>query len=362
MKNSLELGRPFGIKLGIHWTFILLIAWVVAVDLMRGRTLAETLITILFVLVLFVCVVMHEYGHALVAKKYGYPTKSITLLPIGGMANITKMPEKPKQELLITGAGLAVNIVIAAALWGIISTTGGMSVQNLSFEAITWNNFLVLLMAVNILLVIFNLIPAFPMDGGRLLRAILSFRMNREKATKIAMLSGQAFGVIFVFGGIFVNPFLVIIGIFVFIGARMEYEEVRSKSVLEGYTVYDALMKKYTKLNPGEKLKNAVDVMLDTHEESFLVAENDKILGLLTKKDIIKGLSEYGESGEIDRVMRTTFESLRPDMPLLQAFEILKRNKSEVLPVFKDNHLEGVLDMDNVQEFMQVKSAIKEHK
>jgi len=358
MKKSLKLGKPFGIKLAVHWTFLLLIAWVVIMDLTRGRSFNEALWSILFVLVLFVCVTLHELGHALVAKRYGYPTKSITLLPIGGMANIEKMPEKPKQELWITLAGLSVNVVIALVLWGIISTTGGVTTE-MSVQAITSNNFLVLLMIVNVFLVVFNLIPAFPMDGGRILRSILSFKMKREKATRVAMMSGQIFGVLFVFTGIFINPFLVIIGIFVFLGARMEYEEVRSRYVLNGYTVHDVLMKHYTTLSPTDDLKKAVNILLDTREEKFLIAEKEQIFGLLTKKDIIRGLSEHGETVTVDRVMTSTFEALKADMPLIQAFEIMKRNKTDILPVVKEDHLEGVLDLENIQEFIDVKSAMQ---
>ena len=193
MKYSLRIGRPFGIKISIHWTFLLLIAWVVIVGVQQGLNLEQTLLSIFFVLTLFVCVVLHELGHSLAAMHYGADVRSITLLPIGGMANISKMPEKPKQELVVTVAGLAVNVVIAFILFGVISITGGVNPEQMDFTAITTTNFLVMLMLVNLFVVAFNLIPAFPMDGGRILRSLFSMKMDRLKATRWAKNTGQAF-------------------------------------------------------------------------------------------------------------------------------------------------------------------------
>ena len=168
MKYSLNLGRPFGIRIVVHWTFLLLILWVVAVNVRQGGDTAQVVYSVLFIVALFVCVTLHELGHSLAARKYGIETRSITLLPIGGMANIDEMPEKPKQEVVVTLSGLLVNVAIALLLWIVISLAPGLRMDT-AFEAINSQNFLVMLMIVNLVIVGFNLIPAFPMDGGRIL-------------------------------------------------------------------------------------------------------------------------------------------------------------------------------------------------
>ena len=360
MKYSLNLGRPFGIKVAIHWTFLLLIAWVVIVALQQGSNFQQVIMSVIFILALFVCVTLHEFGHSLAARRYGIETKSITLLPIGGMANIKGMPEKPKEEIIVTLSGLVVNVVIAGIIWGIIATTGGMSMDT-KFEKITAENFFVLLMVTNLFIVAFNLIPAFPMDGGRSLRAALSLKMNRRKATRAASVTGQFFGVVFTIGGLFVNPFLVIIGIFVFLGARAEYEQEKYKYALGGYKVSDVMMHDYSTFKKSATLKEVVKTLLDSQEEGFIITEDgDEVAGTLTKDHIISGLSKFGESGKVEDAMNETFESLDPELPLQKALEKMQFNKYKFLPVTENGKLKGVVDLNNIQEFVMVKSALKE--
>ncbi len=196
-KYSLNLGKPFGIKVSIHWSFSLLIVWIVFITMRQGLETLQILMHILFVLTLFVCIVLHEFGHSLVAIKFGGEVHSITLLPIGGMANITKMPEKPKEEFLVSLAGPAVNIVIAALLWLYLHYFQPVSFDEMDFSYITRTNFPAMLLAANVFIVAFNLIPAFPMDGGRLFRSALSVWMSRMEATRIAKNIGQVFAIIF---------------------------------------------------------------------------------------------------------------------------------------------------------------------
>ncbi len=220
MKWSWKLVDIAGIGVYMHATFLLLIGWVVLIHWMQGQSLSQTLEGVAFILALFLCVVLHELGHALTAKKYGIRTRDITLLPIGGLARLERMPDDPKQELWVALAGPAVNVVIAAGLsvWldlvGSFETLGGLSL-------LEWP-FLARLMAVNVLLVAFNMVPAFPMDGGRVLRAILATRMDYTKATEIAASLGQAIALLFGFVGFFTNPFLMFIALFVWIGAGQE--------------------------------------------------------------------------------------------------------------------------------------------
>ncbi|MDH3698632.1 MAG: site-2 protease family protein, partial [Flavobacteriaceae bacterium] len=213
MKGSLNLGRVAGIKIEVHWTFVLLLIWVVFLDVQRGGTTASALMNIALILFLFVCVVMHELGHSLTARKFNIATKKITLLPIGGVASIEKMPENPTQELLVALAGPAVNVVLAFLLYLVVPMQTYLSLDAANLERLlsapSFQTMLFYLFIANIMLVVFNLIPAFPMDGGRVLRALLSYSMGRVKATDIAASVGQVFAIIFFVLGLLFNPFLV---------------------------------------------------------------------------------------------------------------------------------------------------------
>jgi Zn-dependent protease len=357
MKNSLKIARPFGISIYIHWTFLFIIAWIVAIDIGQGFNTGQILMSVLFVLTLFICVVLHELGHSLTAKALGGEVKSITLLPIGGMANIKKMPDKPKEEFLITIAGLAVNVVIALILWVVLSSLGRLDFQDMDFQAITAQNFFVMLMAVNLFIVAFNLIPAFPMDGGRILRSLLSFKMSKVKATRISKSIGKTFGVLFAIAGLFYNPFLVIIGIFVFIGAQAEYEMIKYHDLLENYKVKDVINNEYTAFEPNDPLEKAAHSMIHGSDNGFVILSGSTISGILTKKNIIKGLSTLGNQGKVKEVMVAPIKPVDLEMPLNTVFQKMMRNKYEILPVQTNGHLEGVLDLENIKELVMVLQA-----
>ena len=224
MKWSLYIGKPAGIKVFIHWTFILLVVWLSWMHLRQGHGLNEILMGLFFLIFLFACVTLHEFGHALAARKYGIDTQDINLLPIGGVARLECMPEDPKQELVVAAAVPAVNVAIAIVLFSLLLITdqGQIDISH----HVTGSNFLSDLLIINIILVAFNLIPAFPMDGGRMLRAFLAFRMKRAKATQIAASVGQLLAIVFTMFGLFYNPFLLFIGVFVFLGAGAESRQV----------------------------------------------------------------------------------------------------------------------------------------
>src|SRR6056297_2810862 len=187
MKYAVDLGKPFGIRVSVHWTFLLIIAWVVFIDLQQGLNISQILYSVLFILSIFLCVVIHELSHSLTARKYGINTRSITLLPIGGVADLEKMPENPKQELAVSVAGPISNLVIAFILWLLLNISGNFHLQTVDFSAIGKSNFLIVLTFANLMLALFNLLPVFPMDGGRVFRSVLAMTLPREKATYIAM-------------------------------------------------------------------------------------------------------------------------------------------------------------------------------
>lgn len=358
-RYSLNLGKPFGIKVSIHWTFLLLIAWIVFITVRQGLGTNQILMHILFVLTLFVCVVLHEFGHSLTAIRLGGKVKSITLLPIGGMANITEMPENPKDEFLVSAAGPMVNIVIAALLWLYLSLFHSVDVEAMKYESITASNFPVILMAANLFIVAFNLIPAFPMDGGRLFRSALSIRMSRIKATRIAKNIGQVFAVLFIFAGLFFNPFLVVIGLFIFLGARGEYEMMKYQDILKNHTIKDILQTEYEKMDEEASLGEAADKLAHIPNHGFVITSNGEYAGLLTKNNLIKGLNIYGKKGLIKDVMNENIESLALDMSLFDAFKNMQKNKHEMAPVFDNDKFKGILNMDNINEFFMMQKAIR---
>jgi Zn-dependent protease len=255
VKWSWNIGRLAGIELRIHATFVLLIAWVGASCWMANQSIGAVLAGVVFMLALFSCVVLHEMGHALAAKRFGVPTKDITLLPIGGVARLERMPEEPSQELWIALAGPAVNVALAALLYGWLSFKHEW--EPLSRLHVATGPFFERLLVANISLVLFNLIPAFPMDGGRILRAILAWRMPHLRATRIASQVGQ--GLAFVLGatGLFTNPMLILIALFVWLGASQEAASVEMKAALSGTPVREVMLTDFETLRAGDTLAAA---------------------------------------------------------------------------------------------------------
>lgn len=358
-KYSLNLGKPFGIKVSIHWTFSLLILWIVFVTMRQGLETAQILMHIVFILALFVCVLLHEFGHSLVAIKFGGEVQSIILLPIGGMANITKMPEKPREEFLISLAGPAVNIVIAAILGLYIYFFRSGSATEMDFSHITRNNFAAMLLAANIFIVVFNLIPAFPMDGGRLFRSALSLRMSRMKATRVAKDIGQIFAVLFIIAGLYLNPFLIVIGFFILLGAKGEYEIIKYQNILQNHNVQDIIITDYEELKPEDTLGKAADILQHKSNRGFVIKSAGEYKGILTQKDLISGLGTYGKEGIIEDSMNSNIESVAPDMDIFEAFKHMQKNKYDIAPVLKNNTFKGILDKDNINEFFMIRKALQ---
>ncbi|MGM0530801.1 MAG: site-2 protease family protein [Bacteroidota bacterium] len=359
MKYSLTLGRPFGIRISVHWTFLLIIAWIVFIDLQQGLGLSAILYSVLFVFSIFFCVVLHELSHSLTARRYGIPTRSITLLPIGGVADLEKMPEDPTQELTVSVAGPLLNLVIALLLWILLSITGRLDLDPANFQVINKSNFLVILMFANLMLAVFNLIPAFPMDGGRVFRSLLAMKLPRDQATLVAMNIGKVFAFFIAIWGLYTNPFLIFIAIFIYIGAQREYELVRYTSILSGYTVEQVLMHEYTPLHPHDTLKRAVEILLDGPEQRFIVTYEDRVVGVLARNDIIQGLMSYGEDAKVEKVMNTDVTVFQSGTSLEKAYEKMKNQQITMAPVIENEKVKGLIDMDNINEFIMVRSAMR---
>lgn len=362
MRGALNLGRISGIRLAVHWTFVFILVYIFIVYYQLEQDPQQGLMGVLLVLALFVCVILHELGHALTAKKYGITTRSITLLPIGGLARMEKFPEKPKQEFWVAIAGPLVNIAIAIVIYLLMYATGTIPELTEEPEAmvdLTGSMFWFSLLVANVVLAVFNFIPAFPMDGGRILRALLLYKFNREKATKIAAGIGQILAIVFFFAGFYVNIWLIFIGIFIFLGAGAEADFEITKSALTGHKVKDVLMKEFIVLLPADKLDKAVQYLLDGQAQEFVVAENDEVVGILTRDELIKGLSENGKDSQVSEVMRKDFMTLGPDMPLQEIYQKIMMTKNPVAPVLENGKLIGMVDKENINEFIMVKKALE---
>ncbi len=357
-KYSLNLGKPFGIRVSVHWTFSLLIVWIVIMSVNQGLGLSQILMHILFVLTLFACVVLHEFGHSLMAIKLGGKVQSITLLPIGGIASITEMPERAWDEFMVSIAGPLVNVVIAALLWLYIDIFHGVGIDQMEFGRITATNFPFILMTANLFIVAFNLIPAFPLDGGRLFRSILSLNMDKLKATRIAKDIGQVFAILFILAGLFFNPFLIIIGFFVLLGAKAEYEMMKYKDVLKNYKVGDIVKTEYETLDENETLGTAADKLAHIYDRGFVVTSEGKYAGLLTKSDLIKGLSTHGKEGLIKDVMSKNIEAIGAGISLFDAYREIHKKRYDIVPVEKNGEFSGIIDLESINEFFIIRKAM----
>jgi Zn-dependent protease/CBS domain-containing protein len=357
MKWSWRIGRFAGIDVYIHATFLLLVAFFGFTYWQQTRTLSGTLEGIAFLLALFLSVVLHEYGHALTARRYGIKTRDITLLPIGGVARLERMPDKPLQELRVALAGPAVNVVIAAVLFTYLALSE--TFIPLTGMTLTGGPFIERLLSVNVSLVLFNLIPAFPMDGGRVLRALLALRLDYVRATQIAATIGQ--GMAFLFGilGLFSNPMLVFIALFVWIGAQQEASMVQMKSALGGIPVRQAMLTEFKALRPLDTLQQAVEHILAGTQQDFPVLEEERLVGILTRSDLLASLTRHNEASRVNAVMRRDFETVHPGDMLGVASIRLQACGCPIFPVIQDGRLVGLLTMENIGEFLMIKSALE---
>jgi Zn-dependent protease/CBS domain-containing protein len=353
---SLKLGRLFGIDVYVHFTFLLLLGFIGISHWMTEQSPAAAANGMLFFLALFGCVLLHEYGHALAARRYGIGTRDITLLPIGGVARLERMPDKPSQEFVVALAGPAVNVVIAAALAAWLTLTG--SWQPLSALSTTGGGFAERLLAVNVFLVVFNLLPAFPMDGGRVLRALLALRLDYARATRIAARIGQGMAVVFGFAGLFGNPMLLLIALFVWIGAAQEAAAVEMKTSFAGATVREAMLTDFKTLAPGQTLADATRLLLAGSQQDFPVVERDSVIGILAHRELFLALREQGERAVVADVMRREFALLSAEAPLESALAPENVEKGLAMPVLDGGRLVGLVTAENVGEFFMIRRAL----
>lgn len=354
MRWSWKLARVAGIDVYMHATFLILIAWVGVSHWVAERTAAAVLVGVAFILALFLCVVLHEFGHALMARRYGIATRDITLLPIGGLARLERLPDKPIEELWVALAGPAVNVVIAAALYGWLSSTSGWS--PLTAISATQGPFIERLFVVNVFLVGFNLLPAFPMDGGRVLRALLATHMEYGRATQYAASIGQMMAFGFGLLGLFGNPFLLFIALFVWIGAAQEAGLVQISSLLAGVPVRAAMMTDFRTVAPDDTVATVVEYLIAGAQKDFPVVQGDRVVGLVLHGDLPRANAQ-NPAMAVAEMMRSDFRSVDSHDMLELAFKKLQTCDCHTMPVLHGGAFVGLMTMDNMGEFIALQQG-----
>lgn len=353
MAWSFPIARLFGSELRVHATFFLILIWIGWVGYTEGGTAAATE-NVLFVLALFACVVAHEYGHALMARRFGIRTPDITLLPIGGMARLERMPEKPAQEIAVALAGPAVNVVIWALL---MLALGGRSVPlDDMIAGGDLRAFLGRLASVNLFLVLFNLLPAFPMDGGRVLRAALATRMGRVRATQLAAGAGRLLAIGMGFLGLTTgNPVLVLIGVFVYLAAGAEAQDVAMRGLFARFAARDAMITSFQALHADDTLQGAGQALIRTTQSEFPVLDSrGHPLGLLTRARIFAAIGDpAAQITQLGAIPLDPLPRVALLTPLPQLLDQLHTAGAGAVAVCaQDGQMIGYVSRENLGEFL----------
>jgi len=353
---SIKLFDVGGTAVRIHLTFFLLLAWIAAIHWSRGGAPAA-LDGVLFIIALFACVVLHEFGHIVAARRYGIRTPDVTLLPIGGVASLERMPEKPSQEIVVALAGPAVNLVIALVLMFVIGAHFDLS-QMAQLEQ-AQSSLVGRIAAANVMLFAFNLIPAFPMDGGRVLRALLTIGMGYTRATRVAASIGQGLAVLFAFLGLMGNPLLVLIAVFIFVAASGEAGYVQARDYARGYLASHAMITAYQALGPTATADDAAALLLRTTQQEFPVVDGGGILrGVVTREALIQALQEKGGSAPVLDFMARDVPTVPENACLDNVFQLLQRRRPQMVGVLdRQQRLVGYITSENLAELVMIQSS-----
>lgn len=357
MRWSFRVGRIAGIEVRLHVTFLLFVVGLAVYQGLLTGSVAEALAGALVLLLIFGCVVLHELGHALAARRYGIRTRDIVLLPIGGVARLQRMPDKPLQEIVVAIAGPMVNVLIVGLLLVLLRGFGRLpdpqTPRTGPIETLLW---------VNMMMVAFNLIPAFPMDGGRVLRALLALRLPYLRATRIAATMGQGIALLFGIAGLFANlPMLLFVALFVFLAAGDEYALVEARASMTGLPVHAAMVTQFTALDVRDPLQRAIDLLMAGSQQDFPVLETGVPVGMLSRAELIVALQRSGAGTPVGEVVRRDGQVAEPGEPLEVAFQRMREHGHAALPVVSQGRLVGLITSENVSELLLVQDALRRH-
>ena len=353
---TITIGRVAGTEIKVHLTFFILVAfWAMAGYQQGGPTGAVAASLLLFAL--FACVVLHEFGHILMAGRFGVRTPDVILLPIGGVARLERIPDEPKQELLIALAGPAVTLAIVVVLYAILALAGNPPRLG---ELDPDGPFLETLLRVNFYLLVFNLFPAFPMDGGRVLRAVLSSRLGLVSGTRIAARFGQASAVVAGLYGLSTGqPLLALVALFVYLGAGAESAAVETRIAGEGLNVSQMMVTQFRAIPVHATLADAVQLLLSSEQREFPVVDNlGRVEGVLTRDNLIKGITQRGTASTVGEAMTAQVQAVSPGLGFQEALDRLRSSGLPALPVVDGSgRLVGLLTLDNITDLLLVRRA-----
>jgi len=357
MKGSIFLGQYAKVKVFVHWTFFILLIYILFLGVSMGQQVSAIGWHFLFILSVFLCILLHEFGHVITGQKLGYKTKDIIILPIGGMSRFEKLPDSPKEEFLISISGPLVNLLIAILLF-LISSFSLADFPSLEISELNGKNFIFLLFEVNLLLGIFNLVPAFPMDGGRVFRAFLSLFMSKIKATEIASAVGTVFAIGFILLGLFYNPFLVLIGLFIIFSASNESSMVNISSLLEGHTAGELVMHQVVMLDENLTVADASKEILDGQSTSFgIVSGQKKVVGTVSRELLIDSLKSHEDKAPLSKIMNPISKSISSKTPLKDLITDKVLDKNNLVAVTENDEIIGMINLENILEFIAFKKA-----
>ena len=364
MGNSLRLFRIKGIDIRVHITFPLILIWAaIQFGWLNGLGIQGAFFGVIVTLLLFAIVVLHELGHSMAALTYGVPVKQIVLLPIGGVAQLARMPEKPIQEFIIAIAGPLVNVglgiilLLIAPYAGFDFTMGSISANLVDLARASMSSVFAYIFISNLFLAVFNLLPAFPMDGGRILRAILATRMSYPRATAIAVTIGQALAwMLGLYGFLGGGFFMVLIAIFIYVGAGQEGQLVQLRSVLGNIRVEQAYSRHTQTLSPDSTLKDAVDLTLNSFQADFPICDGTSLVGIVTHKKLIQALSSYPPETPVRRIMVEDIPSVEPDVGLFEVQKLFSELELDALPIVDQGIFLGIITSKDLNEVYQLLS------
>lgn len=375
MRWSWQIAKVAGIPVRIHATFALLVAWIFFGILAGGQEIGAAVSAALLIFAIFGCIVLHEFGHALTARRYGIRTRDITLLPIGGVARLERIPDRPLHEFLVALAGPAVTMVIAVLLFAVLGAfQPALANRVLSYMNPIWNvftqappvegpgGFVAELFLVNVMILLFNLIPAFPMDGGRVLRAVLATRLDYVTATQIAAAVGQMIAVVFAVVGIMSHSLLLpLVALFVFLAAGQESSMAQMRTAFAGVPVSRAMVREFHTLREDDPLTRAVELLLAGDQQEFPVLgrfEGEPPIGILTRRDLITALAQGPRDRPVGEVARRDCGTAHPREYLEDVFLRIDRSGCPAILVVSDGRVVGMVTLENVGELAMVHAAM----
>jgi Zn-dependent protease/CBS domain-containing protein len=352
---AFQIGSMLGIPIRIHATFVLILVYFGMAAAVANRNVPSG---IALVLAFFACILLHELGHAAMARRFGIRTREIVLYPIGGIARLESIPGG-WAELAIALAGPAVNVVLAAACAAALYAFDAPLQIPQTLQG-RHTGLVQQLLGANILLVVFNMIPAFPMDGGRVFRALLAVGLGQQRATRIAAFIGQAIAGLFVIGGLFqANLLLAFIGVFVFLGASQEVAFQTRREAIAGHVAHEAMITKFETLAPQDTLGRAAELLLATHQHDFPVIDAwNRIAGVLPRARLLEGLAASGRDTNVLEVMLRDTVQVAPKTDLEAVLQHLQRDPSTPLLVVEEGALRGMVTLENLAEFIVVARQI----